>query len=138
LLKYNSGILQDKSGKTHAHWVIFNPPKTPEMKNYDVRHIAYHVLVGLYFIWVPVFGVLLFLALHNTLAADSVALTVESLSLSKIFLTWIFLNLLMGSALFAVIQLFQQKNLLNKIIRFSFYAIAVVSVTITLLIVGNR
>ncbi|TRW23295.1 hypothetical protein FMM05_13945 [Flavobacterium zepuense] len=100
------------------------------MKNYDVKHIAFHVLVALYFIWLPVFAVLLCLALNDTL-------TTASLSLSKIFLTWIFLNLIMGSALFFVIQLFQKKNLLNKIIRFSFIAIAVVSVTITLVIVGN-
>ncbi|KGO92863.1 hypothetical protein [Flavobacterium subsaxonicum] len=100
------------------------------MKTYDVKHIAFHVLVALYFIWLPVFGVLLAFALTNTLDA-------ESLSLSKIFLTWIFLNLLMGSALFAVIQLFQKKDLLAKIIRFSYMAMAVISVTITVIIVTN-
>jgi len=100
------------------------------MKTYDVKHIAFHVLVALYFIWLPVFAVLLCLAFNDTL-------NTASLSLSKIFLTWIFLNLIMGSALFFVIQLFQKKNLLNKIIRYSFVSMAVIAVAITAVIVGN-
>jgi len=98
------------------------------MKNYDIKHIAFHVLVALYFIWLPVFGVLLYLALNDTLNTANV-------SLSKIFLTWIFLNLIMGSALFFVIQLFQKKNLVNKIIRVSYITMTVVAITITTVIV---
>ena len=98
------------------------------MKNYDIKHIAFHVLVALYFIWLPVFGVLLYLALNDTLNTANV-------SLSKIFLTWIFLNLIMGSALFFVIQLFQKKNLVNKIIRVSYITMTVLAITITTVIV---
>ena len=100
------------------------------MKTYDIKHIAYHVLVGLYFIWLPVFSILLGMALHTTFIAGN-------LPLARIFLVWIFLNLIMGSALFIVIRLFSYRSRTGRVVLFTFVAMAAICLATTLLIAGQ-
>jgi len=90
------------------------------MKNYDLKHISYHVLVGLYFIWLPVFGILLCMAL-NSILGDGDA------GLAKIFVVWISLNLIMGTSLFAVLQLYRNRSLAAKIIWYTYGTIVIVA-----------
>ncbi|MFL9843863.1 hypothetical protein [Flavobacterium rhizosphaerae] len=95
------------------------------MKKYDFRHIAFHVLVALYFIWLLVFALLLAMFLSNTFGGGDIRL-------EKIFMTWIFVNIIMGSAVFIVIQLFKNNGLLNRVIRFTYIGTVVASVSIIL------
>lgn len=97
------------------------------MKRVDAKHIAYHVLVGLYFIWLPVVCVLLYMAINNTVAGVGI-------SLSKIFFTWIVLNLITGTALYVVIQLFQNKSRTATVIRYSFALVTAISISTALFI----
>ena len=98
------------------------------MKSYDIKHIAYHVLVALYFIWFAIFGTLLALALSSYFNAASIQFT-------KVLLTWICLNLFMGTALFIVIQQFKRQNVLSRIILYGYFLMAAASVTTVLIII---
>ena len=91
------------------------------MKNYDVKHIAFHALVGLYFIWLPIFCILLWVS-------GNAAYTAINPQYSRIFLLWILLNYVMGSALFFVIRLFGYKNTISKIILYSYVAMALAGI----------
>ena len=98
-----------------------------EMKEIDVKHIAYHVLVGLYFVWLFVFGTLIAMALVN-------ALSNGNYELNRVFVVWMFFNLVMGTVLFIVIRLFKQENIINKIVFYTYYLMAAVTVTAVLII----
>jgi len=100
------------------------------MKNYDLKHIAFHVLTGLYFIWLLVFGVLLSMSLNHTFGAGNP-------QLSKIYLVWIFLNFIMGTSIFMVLRLFRNRTLLGRIIRYSFWAVIIAAV-ITVFLIMSR
>lgn len=91
--------------------------------------MAFHVLVGLYFIWIVVFGVLMYMALKNVYSNENIVL-------SQLFMKWIFLNLIMGSALFVVIRIFRNRTILNRII-FYLYILMTVAAIVTVMIVGN-
>ena len=91
------------------------------MKKIDRKHTAFHVLVGLYFIWVAVFGLLMLLALINFYGDNNIALT-------KLFIGYIVMNLITGSALFVVIKLFRQASVLSKVIFWSYVVMGVASV----------
>ena len=99
------------------------------MRELDVKHVAYHVLVGLYFIWLPIFAILIALTINSTVYMGN-------MQLSKILLLWIFLNLVIGTSLFAVIQLFGRQQKLGNIIRYSYFvmaAAAVITVMVTII-----
>jgi hypothetical protein len=96
------------------------------MRELDIKHVAYHVLVGLYFIWLPIFAVLLALTINSTLYMGN-------MELSKILLLWMFLNLVIGTSLFAVIRLFGKRQKLGKVIVYSYYVMAAASVTTVLI-----
>jgi len=98
------------------------------MKNYDVKHIAYHALVGLYFIWLPIFCVLLWVS-------GSAAYAATNLQFNRVFLLWILLNYIMGSALFFVIRLFGYKNTINKIVLYSYITMAIAGIATILFMV---
>jgi hypothetical protein len=100
------------------------------MKNYDLKHIAFHVLVGLYFIWFCVFGVLLTTAGKNVFVSGSP-------NIANLLLVWISLNFIMGIPLFIVLQLYKNRSLLNRIIQYSFYGIASIAVCIVFLILNK-
>lgn len=97
------------------------------MKKFDSRHIAFHTLIALYFIWIIVFGVLLGMALANAYGRQDTILTF-------LFTKWIFMNLIMGSALYIVIRLFRNRTILDKIIFWSFIFMAVASIVIMVII----
>lgn len=99
------------------------------MKKFDSKHLAFHVLVALYFIWIIVFGVLMYMAIANAYGPANKNLT-------QLFTEWIFLNLIMGSVLFMVIRVFRNRTVLNKIILFSYILMALASI-ITVVIIGN-
>ncbi|RWX00852.1 hypothetical protein [Flavobacterium cerinum] len=99
------------------------------MKKFDSKHMAFHVLVGLYFIWIVVFGVLMYVAIKNVYGQENIVL-------SQLFMKWIFLNLVMGSALFIVIRIFKNRTILNKIIFYSYILMAIAAI-VTVMIVSN-
>lgn len=100
------------------------------MREFDIKHVACHVLISLYFIWLPVLCVLLGLALCATLCPSN-------LHLGKVLLLWIFLNLVIGTSLFAVLQLFGIRSRIGKVITYSYYVMAAASV-ITIAIAINQ
>jgi len=97
------------------------------MKRYDVRHIAFHVLIGIYFVWFFVFAALIAMALMNVLGHGNPAL-------SPVFMLWMFLNLVMGTALFIVIRLFRQETVLNRIVLYTYFLMAAATVTTVLIV----
>lgn len=86
------------------------------MKKIDLKHIAFHVLVGLYFIWLVVFGTLIVITLNN-------AINNSNPDFIKLLLLWMSLNFIMGILLFIVLRLFRNSTLLGRIINSSFYCI---------------
>lgn len=100
-----------------------------KMKEIDVKHIAYHVLVGLYFVWLLVFGALITMALINAFGK-------ANYELSRAFVLWMFFNLVMGTVLFIVIRLFRQENKINSIVFYTYYFMAAATVT-SILIINN-
>ncbi|KOS05919.1 hypothetical protein AM493_07645 [Flavobacterium akiainvivens] len=98
------------------------------MKNYDVKHIAYHVLVAIYFIWFAVFAILLSLALNNYYG-------VANLQLSKLLLTLIGLNLFMGTALFLVLQQFRKQTVLARVLFYGYFFLTSASLTTVLIVI---
>lgn len=90
------------------------------MKKFDIRHIVFHTLIAVYSIWLAVYGTLLTVALIN-------AFDKADRQLSKVFMTWIFLNLLMGSILFVVIRLYKTPGLLNRLVLYSYGIMALVT-----------
>ena len=100
------------------------------MRKLDVKHIAYHVLVALYFVWLIVFGVLITMALVNALGNINI-------QLSRVFMLWILFNLVMGTVLFLVIRLFRKENKLYKIIFYTYFFMVAATVTTVLIITGT-
>lgn len=100
------------------------------MKKIDSRHLVFHVMVALYFIWIVVFGILLGMALVNAYGNNT------NQAVGMIFVEWIVANLVMGSALFIVIRLFRNRTLLDRIVFYS-YCFMAVSAIATVLIINN-
>jgi hypothetical protein len=98
------------------------------MKNYDLKHLAFHILVGLYFIWIIVFCILLSLTLSNALSNGNADFT-------RMLLVWVFLNFIMGISIFMVLRLFRNKSLLGRIIPYSFGTVAVAALLSALFVV---
>lgn len=97
------------------------------MKEIDYKHIAFHIIIALYFIWLVVFSTLVVMILINTFqAANS--------DLNNIFATMLLLNVLMGTALYLVFRLFKAKSLVSKIINYSYGILMFLSVA-TLIII---
>lgn len=100
------------------------------MRRIDSKHIAFHVLVALYFIWIIVFSVLMGMALTNTYDKA------PNPYLTNVFVQWIYLNLLMGSALYISIRLFRNRTLLDKIILGSFM-LMIIAAVVVVMVIGN-
>ena len=100
------------------------------MKNYDLKHIAFHVLVGLYFIWLLLFCILLSIAINNVLES-------KNPDIAGLLLLWISLNFVMGTLLFVVIQLFRNRSLLGRVILYSYGGLTVAAV-ITVFFIMNK
>lgn len=60
----------------------------------------------------------------------------ENIELSVLFVKLIFLNLVMGSALFVVIRMFRYITALNKVVFYSYIFMAIAAI-ITVVIVNN-
>lgn len=98
------------------------------MVRFDSRHTAFHVLIGLYFIWLAVYTALIGMTLVNTFGDTNPAL-------NRLFMIWIFFNVLMGTALFLVIRLFGSSNaLLSNVILYSYSVLALLSIAVVLLV----
>lgn len=91
------------------------------MRELDLKHLAYHVLVSLYFIWLPLFCILIGLEINSKVSA-------ECSGMDKVLLLWIFLNFIIGTSLFSVLKLFGLSERLGKIISYSYCILAVVSI----------
>lgn len=99
------------------------------MRKIDGKHLAFHVLVALYFIWVAVFVILISLAIANVSAAGSPLL-------DKAFMTWILVNFLTGSALYIVIRMFRHNTMMVKIITYSYIFLALAGIGAVAVIIG--
>ncbi len=84
------------------------------MKGIDLKHLVYHVLIGLYFVWLALFGVLQYFACTTALADKNSAL-------AGIVLLWLLLNLVLGTTLFLVLRLFNKNNRLQRLVQYSYY-----------------
>ncbi len=100
------------------------------MKRFDVKHTAFHILVAIYFIWAIIFAVLLAMAISNTVDPRSAAL-------AGMFPVWILMNLVMGSALFVVIRLFRNDNVVGRAVRVSYIALAAGAMAIMIFIAAK-
>ncbi|WP_417350289.1 hypothetical protein [Flavobacterium alkalisoli] len=83
------------------------------MKKLDVKHTAFHILVGIYFLWVVVITVLIGMTAFNEI-------NYVNTELNEVFLFWILLNLFMGTVIFTVIRMFKNKTILNRIVLYSY------------------
>lgn len=100
------------------------------MKQIDAKHLAYHVLIALYFIWLPVFAILLGMAVNS-------AVLQTDFSMGGVLLLWMSLNLVIGTSLYFVIRLFEKHGILYRFISYSYYFLALLSVTVVVLIVNR-
>lgn len=89
--------------------------------NIDKKHVAFHVLVAVYFIWALVFSALIGLAVANTYG-------MENPQMSIILGNWLLANLAMGSLLYIVIKMFRYKTTLLKAITVSYFVLATISI----------
>lgn len=96
------------------------------MKAIDYKHVAYHVLVALYFVWFVVFACLLAMALVHYLNNGNHAL-------SRALVLWMLFNLVMGTVLFIVIRLFRKSNVTGRIILYTYFLMAASCVTVMLI-----
>jgi len=117
----NVGVIFDLFLKKNLTDILFYLDFDKKMKNYDFKHVAYHVLVGLYFIWFTVFSVLLSMALNHTFAHGNP-------QLSKVYPVWICLNFIMGTSVFIVLRLFRNRKVLSKVINYSFYIVIIAAI----------
>ncbi|OYQ32086.1 hypothetical protein CHU92_14510 [Flavobacterium cyanobacteriorum] len=93
------------------------------MKNLDTRHIIFHILIALYMLWLVVYGILLYITLHNASGNGNP-------SLNRALMLWVFFNLLMGSILFIVIRLYRNKTVLNRLVLYSYCFMGAATVVI--------
>lgn len=100
------------------------------MKNYDLKHIAFHTLIGLYFIWLCVFCILIYIA-ANTIIQNGGA------GVAKLFLVWVSSNFVMGTALYMVLRLFRNRTLLGKVIMYSYCATAVATLVVVVFMLNR-
>lgn len=100
------------------------------MQKLDIKHIVFHTLIAVYFIWLVVYASLITIALINAFGNGDAAL-------AQAFTVWIFFNLLMGSILFIVIRLYTISPLLNRILLYSYCGIATAAIATVLFIYGS-
>ena len=86
----------------------------------DKKHIAFHVLVAVYFIWALIFCTLIGTAIT--------AYSTGKLELANILGNWLLANLAMGSLLYIVIKMFRYKTRLLKGITVSYFVLATLSI----------
>ncbi|MFP9113763.1 hypothetical protein ACLI1A_07455 [Flavobacterium sp. RHBU_3] len=91
------------------------------MKQIDAKHLAYHTLLGMYFLWLAVFSTLLGLFVNNVLEHNFG-------QICKLLLLWILLNSVIGTSLYMVIRLFSKKGWLYRFVLFSYIVAIVVCV----------
>lgn len=100
------------------------------MKKIDYKHIAFHVLIALYFIWLLVFVFLVIMA-------NLYIYGPKNYNLANIFSIWILFNLVMGSALFIVIRMFRKKGRLANFIVYSYWIMAAACIGTVVLVKIN-
>lgn len=100
------------------------------MKGIDLKHLVYHVLIGLYFVWLALFGVLQYFACTKALADKNSAL-------AGIVLLWLLLNLVLGTTLFLVLRLFNKNNRLQRLVQYSYYTGMMICVAVIWVVVRH-
>lgn len=100
------------------------------MKKFDIRHIVFHTLIAVYCLWLAVYGTLITFALIN-------AFGIADRELSKVFMVWIGLNLVMGSILFIVIRLYKTYTVASRLVLYTYCTMAVATLATVLLIYGK-
>lgn len=105
--------------------VGYNCTKELIMKVVDKRHLVYHVLVALYFVWLIVLGGLLAMAFLNYSNYGSYQLT-------RAIKLWILFNLTMGTLLLAVIRLFRKAGHLSRIIFYSYFIMVILTIGVSI------
>ena len=96
------------------------------MRQFDGRHLIFHVLIALYFIWLLLYASLIGITLYNLLNLGDAKIT-------RVFLVWIAFNLFMGTVLFIVIRLYREQVRAGKFVLYSYSAMALLSVATILL-----
>lgn len=86
------------------------------MNKVDSKHIAFHVLAALYFIWLPLFTALVSLLFYNIYNAYDCTVIYA-------LLPTLFTNLIMGALLMFVLRLFKSHPKLTSFVRISYYII---------------
>ena len=94
-------------------------------KKVDRRHIAFHILVAVYFIWAVIFSALIGMTIANFFSKVSAGIV-------PILETWLLLNFVMGSVLFMVIKLFRQKVVIMKAVRWSYFSLAIAATAVVI------
>ena len=89
-------------------------------RHIDKKHIAFHVLVAVYFIWALIFCALLGMAIASY--------TTRQAGVANVLGNWLLANLLMGSLLYLVIKMFRHKSGVLKAITISYFALATLSI----------
>lgn len=100
------------------------------MRKIDYKHIAFHTLSAIYYIWIAVFCVLIAMALGNVYGGGSA-------SLSRALLMWILLNIVTGSALFLVLRQFHPRAVVRRFILHTYLFMAVTAIVSVIVIVFN-
>lgn len=100
------------------------------MKEIDAKHLAYHVLIGLYFVWLSLFFVLQFMA-YNAIINEA------DTALGRLLLLWLSLNLVIGTSLFLVIKLFGKRQVLYRVVSGSYYVMAGLCVIVITLMLNR-
>lgn len=106
-------------------------PKNNKIMKADSTHKAYRIVVVVYFVWLAVYASLIGLALANSIG------NAANPFLSRLFMQWMFFNLIMGTALFIVIRLFKRHTALTKVMFYSYYFVAAATLTTVLIIRNN-
>ncbi len=99
------------------------------MRKIDYKHLAFHTLSAIYYIWIAVLCVLIAMALGNVYGGGNP-------SLSDALMLWIVLNLCTGTALFLVLRQFRARQVVRRFILHTYVFMAVaglVSIAIILL-----
>lgn len=89
-------------------------------KKIDYKHITYHIIIALYFLWLIIFITLLTITLVNifNVLDSKVASTLTSL---------IIFNVLMGAALYLVFRLYNTTSRIARIINYTFITVMIIT-----------
>lgn len=95
------------------------------MKKYDTRHIIFHVLLALYFIWLPLLIVLIILLAYYQFS-------IYDTTPVNALLPILFINLIFGSLLMFLLRILSINKKAITFVRITFYVILVFSLIVVI------